>query len=400
MTTTRRSPLFIVFGAMFMMLIAMGIGRFAYTPILPFMQQSLGLTEDLAGYLASINYVGYFIGAFLASRTFWSTHRSIGLRIYLLISILTTAGMGLTEHYLLWLILRFFSGVSSAFVFVLATSIVLDVIVRFKRPAFISLIYYSSVGLGIVVSGLLTPLIHACFDWNGAWIGFALICMFLGLFALVWVQDPGKFAPSEKSQNASKRHVPAESVKRPSVKLLPWLIASYGFAGVGFVVSATFLVAMLAQIPSLEAYTFASWVIVGLAAMPSTYLWSRIGQRYGASRALYAAFVMQAMGISLPVFFSHPAAILIGSFLFGYTFLGIVALSIAAGARIQPEQSNKVIGYLTGVYALGTIIGPAVAGVLITFTDSYDSALIFSSVALLVGILLLWNGERISARTC
>src|SRR5687768_16972895 len=46
---------------------AMGIGRFAYTPLLPAMQQAAGLDPTQAGLLAAANYAGYLAGALLAA---------------------------------------------------------------------------------------------------------------------------------------------------------------------------------------------------------------------------------------------------------------------------------------------------------------------------------------------
>jgi MFS family permease len=104
----------------------MGIGRFAYTPILPLMQKELSFSNTIAGYIASSNYAGYLLGAILAGSFPFKKYRTILLRISLIITILTTALMGLTYSNLLWNVLRFLSGFSSAYVLVIASGIVLD----------------------------------------------------------------------------------------------------------------------------------------------------------------------------------------------------------------------------------------------------------------------------------
>ncbi|RKJ48580.1 YbfB/YjiJ family MFS transporter, partial [Butyricicoccus sp. 1XD8-22] len=46
-----KQPVLLLVGGIFSLMIAMGIGRFAYTPILPLMQNALSFTDALAGFL-------------------------------------------------------------------------------------------------------------------------------------------------------------------------------------------------------------------------------------------------------------------------------------------------------------------------------------------------------------
>src|SRR3954453_18562287 len=104
----------------------MGIARFSYTPILPLMQSDLSFSNKVAGYLATSNYAGYLVGAVLVGILPLKQRRKTFLRLSLILSVITTAGMGLFQTYSVWYIFRFVSGLSSAFVLVLASSIVLD----------------------------------------------------------------------------------------------------------------------------------------------------------------------------------------------------------------------------------------------------------------------------------
>src|SRR5216110_1241826 len=48
--------------------IGLGIGRFAYSLVLPDMRDALGWSYSAAGFMNTINAVGYLAGALLASR--------------------------------------------------------------------------------------------------------------------------------------------------------------------------------------------------------------------------------------------------------------------------------------------------------------------------------------------
>ncbi|WML29049.1 YbfB/YjiJ family MFS transporter [Neobacillus sp. OS1-32] len=142
------NPFSFLIGGIFSLMIAMGIGRFAYTPILPLMQEALTFTDSVAGYLASSNYAGYFVGAILTGVLPLKKHKTFYLRVSLVASIITTCMMGLTQAYILMLIIRFISGVASAFIFVLASSIVLDKLASAGKTNW-SGYFYSGVGFGI-----------------------------------------------------------------------------------------------------------------------------------------------------------------------------------------------------------------------------------------------------------
>ena len=112
MKALNKHPILFLVGGVFSLMIAMGIGRFAYTPILPLMQNALSFTDALAGYLASSNYAGYLAGAILAGVLPLKKHKTDYLRVSLIISVMTTFSMGLSHSYILMLVLRFISGVA------------------------------------------------------------------------------------------------------------------------------------------------------------------------------------------------------------------------------------------------------------------------------------------------
>ncbi len=117
-------------GGIFALVIAMGIGRFSYTVILPYMQETFAFSRATAGFLATSNYLGYLVGALVAGRLQLADKRIPFLQIALVMSILTTAFMGFTDTIMVWYVLRFLSGVMSAFIFVVAASLVLDQLAR------------------------------------------------------------------------------------------------------------------------------------------------------------------------------------------------------------------------------------------------------------------------------
>jgi predicted MFS family arabinose efflux permease len=386
------SPIYVVVGGVAALIIVMGIGRFAYTPILPHFQDAVHLTDVMAGYLASVNYLGYLLGALLSGISQWKKGKIFYLRFYLVINILTTITMGLTDYYLLWFFFRFISGLTSGLVFVLASSIILDVLALTNQSLW-SGMFYSGVGIGILITGLIVPVLDHYFSWRGAWIGLGILSIFIGVLTFLWL----------KENSSIKIKYPSSILSRPQTsrkqRILPWLIASYGCEGMGYSVSGTFLVTLVQRIPSLSHIPALSWVFVGVAAIPSCMIWALVAKKYSNLVALQIAFFTQIVGVILPMIFFNSYGALIGSLLFGATFMGITTLAVSEGRTIAPNQSSKVIGYLTFVYGIGQMIGPSVAGILIAKSGNYNSSLIFAASVLVCGMLLLGVGQMKDSRT-
>jgi predicted MFS family arabinose efflux permease len=166
------------------------------------------------------------------------------------------------------------------------------------------------------------------------------------------------------------------------------LLASYGFEGIGYIITATFIVQMIKSMPELSHIANQSWVLIGLSAASSTYLWSQISQKTSIKVSLMLAYGMQAIGILLPVIIPSQISALVGGALFGGTFMGITSLTISSASRMKPEAQMQAIGELTTVYALGQIIGPIVAAYLQKNFNILAPSL-FAVVILIFALLVL-----------
>lgn len=378
-------PNLFLIGGIFSLMIAMGIGRFAYTPILPLMQNALSFSDAVAGYLASSNYAGYFFGAMLAGVLPLKKHKTFFLRVSLMVSILTTLGMGLSHSYLLMLLIRFISGISSGFIFVLASSIVLDKLASNGKTNWSGL-FYAGVGLGIFLSSLIIPSLNHLFDWEGVWVGLAIVSGILTIFIWMWLKDSLNIV-SKKDKQKVLTHL-------PPVKWLPWLILAYGMEGLGYIVTGTFIVSIAEKTSTFGKDPTLVWMVAGMAAIPSCIIWSSLAKKSGFVKSLMFAMALQSLGIAMPVFWMSQASLFISAVLFGATFMGITTLATTLARQMSPSNSSRIIGYLTATYAIGQMIGPTIAGILSSFTHDFTVALIGSASIVIVGTCLLINGIK------
>ncbi|MBL3645960.1 YbfB/YjiJ family MFS transporter [Bacillus sp. RHFB] len=378
----KQTYLFLI-GGIFSLIIAMGIERFAYTPILPLMQKDLSLSNTTAGYIASSNYAGYLLGAILAGAIPFKKYRTNLLRVSLIISILTTALMGLTYSNLLWNVLRFLSGFASAFVLVLASGIVLDKLAAIRKTSWSGL-FYGGVGLGIFLSSLMIPSLNHLFRWEGTWIGLAVVSGILAIFVWIWLDETPNVVKKKNKQDII--------VKVPPTKWLIWLIIAYGLEGLGYIVTGTFIVSIAEKTSYFHNGATLVWMMVGLAAIPSCLIWSLLAKKWGYIKSLVLAMALQSLGIAMPVFWMSKTSFVISALLFGATFMGITTLATTVGREINPSDSSRTIGILSAIYALGQLIGPTLAGVLSSFTHDFNAAFIGAACVVFFGAILLLSG--------
>ncbi len=382
----------VLIGGLCTLIIAMGVGRFAYTPILPEMQAALGLTHEETGLLASLNYLGYLIGALAGGFVAAGRARTQAFRLSLLLSAATTGLMAAGEWFAFWGLLRLASGIISGLLFVFSADMVMRVLAEAGRPRLLG-VHFGGVGIGIALSGLLVPALAAAGGWRADWLGLALLSLLLALPAMVWLRD-GQPARHEKASPETRK--PGKALSSAAIFALTILGLAYFLEGAGYVVSGTFLVAILQAeagdiglLGALGDIGNLAWVMVGLAVAPSCLFWSWAAQRWGEIRAMIAAHLLQAIGIALPLLSTALVPSLIAATLFGGTFVGITLLVVAYARKVAPQATALAIGLMTAAFGLGQIIGPLIAGFLAERSGSFDSSLMLSSAAVVVGAGLL-----------
>ena len=373
-------------GGILALVIAMSIGRFAYTVILPYMQDTFAFNRATAGFLATSNYLGYLVGALIAGRLQIGDKRIPFLQLALVISILTTAMMGSTDVIIAWYALRFISGVMSAFIFVAAASLVLDQLAG-NGKAHLSGLFYSGVGTGIALSAVIVSPIHAMFDWNGTWIALALFSAILFVFIVLLIKPA-----TQQTQEKSSQPVVPQRV--PPTTWMKWLILAYSLEGLGYIVTGTFIVSIAEESTNFHGDAAIVWFVVGIAAIPSCIVWSKLAQRYGYVRTLFISMLFQGLGIVLPAFATNTMTLYASAFIFGATFMGITTVATTLARQIVPVNSHQILGYLTAGYALGQMLGPSLAGTLANYTNSYQNALFGATAVVIVGALCLISGLK------
>ncbi|MDT8913119.1 YbfB/YjiJ family MFS transporter [Amycolatopsis sp. PS_44_ISF1] len=343
---------------------SMGVGRFVYTPILPLMTARAGLSAASGASLATANYLGYFAGALLGMFAPALTRSANAYRGSLVVLTGSLALMPGTDSVPAWFGLRLLAGVASGVVFVFAVNSTLSHLR--DRPPHLTGWVFGGVGLGIALSGAGVLVIRSAGDWRTAWWATAALC---GVFAIAaWRLRPEP-APGPD---------PAAPARAPRThRWFFTLLGSYTLEGVGYIIAGTFLVAAISQ-RSPGGLGGAAWILVGLAAAPSTVLWSRLSRRWSRPGLLTTALLVQAAGIALPALLGGTAAALAGAALFGATFMGVGTLALTTDAHLRFPRS---VALLTAGYSLGQVLGPLVSGPLLR--HGYQQALVLGALIVL-----------------
>jgi predicted MFS family arabinose efflux permease len=364
---------------------AVGIGRFVYTPILPVMLDALGWSKAEAGLVASANYLGYFIGALAASRPFVSAQPRQWLLTALAVSAMSTAGMALPSEITWFIGLRFVGGMASAFVIVCASTLVLERLSLSGRGS-LSAVHFAGVGIGIMISAVaVSAILAAGADWRGLWIGSGSIAMLAVIVVapLIPAHDGVKAAPKPGYKGGA------------SVRLVSMIVA-YGLFGFGYVITATFLVAIVRLTNEIRVLEPWIWMLFGLASVPSITVWCRLGERIGLMNAFAVACVVEAIGVAASVEWVTISGVCLSAILLGGTFMGITALGLMIAQGLSGGQSQRAVGRMTASFGVGQMVGPTLAGFLFEQFGSFRAASLVAVAALIVSAsLAVWTASGV-----
>ncbi len=358
---------------------SMGIGRFAYTPILPLMHTQAGLSAQYGSALATANYAGYLAGALLAIVRPAVIRSVLALRTSLVLVVVTLALMGATENHAAWLALRLIAGIASALVFMIAVSALLTGLQGSRQH--LAGWGFGGIGAGIALSGIV---VLAAGTWRTAWLASAGFAFAFTVAA--WALRPGPRPsrpgrPTELAGPAEPGAVPQAAGPPPARRWFAVLLTSYSLEGVGYIIAGTFLVAAINENSPAWAGSGA-WVLAGLAAIPASVAWSHLSRRWARPTLLCAALLIQAAGIALPALVSGVAPALVSAVLFGATFLGVASMALALGAQLRYPRA---VALLTTGYGLGQILGPLVVTPLLH--HGYHLALLIAAAIVLAAAL-------------
>ena len=382
---------------------AMGIGRFAFTPLLPMMLHDGVLDLAGASWLASANYLGYLLGAVLCTLQPWIWRR-IGnpsppdpaamVRGGLVATTLLTLAMALPWPAA-WPSLRFAAGVASACVFVYISGWCLAQLARRGRAALGGMIYVGP-GTGIVLSGLIASAIVAA---NGpAWLGWAVFGVLAGALTLLVrpVLLRGTLPAPAAATGAGPADGVASSAGRGEVALL---IAGYGCAGFGYIITATFLPVIARQALPGSPWLDLFWPIFGLGVIVGAMLTTRVSLAFDMRHMLAVCQVVQALGVLASLISPSLTGFVLGSVLLGLPFTAITYFAMQEIRRLRPQHAASTMGLATALYGIGQVAGPPLVALLISLSGSAAQGFVLSLAAaagilLLGAALYLWSTRR------
>lgn len=385
--------------------VAMGIGRFAFTPLLPMMLADGVVDLPGAGWLASANYLGYLVGAllctfqpWLARRMGWSgtVNAPLAVRAGLAATVLLTLGMWLPVPAL-WPALRFAAGVASAIVFVYTSGWCLAQLSRMDATRTGGVIY-TGPGMGIMASGIAATGMVA-WGWHaaGGWLAFGLLAA--ALSAAVW----RVFDPVPPSHAAAAPAAAATPAVRTTGAQMAALALAYGLAGFGYIITATFLPVIARQALPGSPWLDLFWPMFGLGVVLGALGATRMRATADMRLLLAACYGVQALGIATTLALPTLIGFALGSLLLGIPFTAITFFALQEVRRLRPAQAPSFIGLITATYGLGQIVGPPLATALVARSASaaqgFGLSLQIAAGSLVLGAALYLLMARVFPRT-
>ncbi|HBT67940.1 MAG TPA: MFS transporter, partial [Agrobacterium sp.] len=279
-------------------------------------------------------------------------------------------------------VIRFLAGVASALTMIFTSQIVIGHAMKAGKDH-IQALHYGGVGAGIAISSLVVYLIGVVFDGGGAswrqeWIAGAVFSFVT--FLLVW-----RVLPAGPPRHASSLAEPPLKWTKP----LFLTTLAYGLFGFGYVITATFIVAIARMAAAGAFVEFLAWFVTGCAAAVSLFLWKPVLKSQGLKRAFVIVLALEAAGVFASVMLPPVPGVLAGGLLLGLTFMVITAYGLQLGREFAGPSPRRAFALMTAAFGTGQIVGPLAAGWIAEVTGSFTAPSILASAVLVASIFLM-----------
>jgi len=386
----------IIVGGIIGLFAALGLGRFSLGMMLPGMGEGLALSYSQMGMISTVNFCGY-LGAVLLCGILVSR---LGARLLIFLALLLIAGsmalVGFSSRYLVILSLYFLTGVGSALVNIPIMALVASWFDGPSRGRAAGLCVMGN-GIGILVSGRLIPILDSSMGgWRTSWHVLAAIVAVAALLCYLLLRNkPRKDQPTsvlQPAENAETKAVP--DVQYCRAQVFYHCGAIYFLFGFTYVIYVTFFVTSLVQDHGfMDAAAGALWSWSGLLSLASGPLFGYFSDRWGRKKTLIAVFVIQSCAYLLMAIQLPTPAVYISAFCYGIVAWSVPSIMAAmVGDLAGPERTAAVFGFVTFLFGIGQIAGPAFAGFLAEQSGAFNSAFllaaVFTAVAVVLSVLL------------
>lgn len=371
-----------------LLLVTHGLGRFIYTPLLPYLVDDGQITAGQGAAIATWNYLGYLLGALLAIR--WHTIRHIRMLLptALAVHVLTTLAMASADQLAVMSAARLFNGIANGIVFVQAPALILEWLVLRNR-ATMSGHLYIGVGLGLLVSSGLVSFSAGWLEGTERWWPAVILSVPLAWWAtsrLIRLDVPVR--PQGAGEMTTGK---SPLFDRASVPLF----LSYAGAGLGYILPMTFLPLLAKdQLPADHWLLEGAWLVAAVVTLFSPWLWNTLGAKIGDLPALRLNFVVQLTGVLAAVVLPGSIGLVLCAALVGITFVGTVMLTQRIGRALHPHQGPRLSAAMVSVYGFTQMAGPWLTKQWLEAGGTLTTAFGIGVAALAFGLVFLFFVPR------
>lgn len=351
-TATPKQLFTVLLAGSLVLLVVHTLGRFIYTPLLPYLVADNQFSAPDGAAVATWNYLGYLMGAMLAIRWHRIDQIRFMLPLFLAVHVLTTLIMTQTDNLTVISTTRWLNGVANGVVFVQAPALILEWLVLRNRATMSGLVYIG-VGAGLLVSSGLVSGTADFLEGAQRWWPAALVSIPLAWWGVMQLRKLD--VPVREHDDSGQAITNTPLIDRASIPLF----LSYAGAGLGYILPMTFL-PLLAKIELSDGHFLqdGTWMLVALFTITAPWLWNKLGAIMGDLPALRLNFIIQLAGVLAAVLWPGAIGLVLCAVLVGGTFLGTVLLTQRIGRALHPHQGPRLSAAMVALYGFTQMVGP------------------------------------------